>query len=225
MTSLEPEPSGFDYSTTVSHIKGIDGVDYPITSPLIPKPHRPRGGWTLRFQIKGMNSDITGTSAHEAISKAVDLFHLNGIEVNTRNLWFNANIQWLGRAVEKHQRVYLDQLLSVADAHASHTVSNHEKPRHPVSEWGSVVFEALHLYLANEAYSYETFLTLASEFASWMNPSENRTLGSSESHIKMTLRLAKLKRIPLYSQREARQWLSETLVEMGFDNSKLNYWV
>lgn len=214
---LDPDESGLEFTTTSKTVVGIDGQSYPITSSLIPTPHQPRGGWRLEFNINGQRSVVNGTNPRVVVGEAAKLFKLNSISVSLLNLWFNANIQWLGRAIEKYQRVRLDQLLLLADAHAPPAQGNHEAKRYPVAEWGEKAFAVVSLYLTGSSYDFAKFLAQIEELRTWMNPAENPLMGSSDYYIKISLRLSELRKLPLYTQAEARSWLIETQKYLGFE--------
>lgn len=227
---LEPDESGLNYTVSTDIVRGIDGQNYPIKSCLIPAPHRPRGGWKLEFNINGQLASVNGQSAKASIILAEQLFKLNDVPYTPLNLWFNANIQWIERAVDKYQRVKLHNMLEVAEAHAHPDQGVHQKPQYAVTEWGIPAFRMLATYLTTDHYSYERFLSLVEEVRSWMNPSENVLMGNSGYYIKLTLRVVELKDIPLYKQEEARRWLVETQNYLGISNdtydniAKLNHW-
>ncbi len=227
---LDPDESGLDYTTSVSVVRGVDNKEYSIQSCLVMSPHRPKRGWRLEFNINGQQASVTGNSGKEAVYQAEQLFKINNVPFTPLNLWFNANIQWIQRCFERNQRVKLSALLEVADAHAKPEQGLHEKPQYPASEWASSALGVVALYLATENYEYGKFLYLIEELRSWMNPQENVLMGSSESYIKITLRVTDLKRVPLYKQEEARQWLVETQNYMGITNTtyeeakKLYHW-
>jgi len=214
----------------VDTVQGIDGVNYPIKSCLVPTPHRPHGGWKLKFQINGQGATVDGPSAKSAVMQAESLFRLNEIPYSLLDLWFNANIQWIERAVDRYQRVKVADLLLLADAHSPQPKGNHEKALYPTEDWSAQAFNFLGLYLATSEYSYSKFLQMVEEIQSWMNPSENSLMGSSGYYIKITLRCADLRKIPLYKQDEARNWLVETLTYLGISNdtyddtAKLYHW-
>lgn len=207
---LDPDDSGFEFTTTVTHVAGIDGRDYPIQSSLVPAPHQPRGGWKLEFTINGQATSVAGASAKAVVSQANQLFLLNEIPVSRLNLWFNANIQWLKRAVDKHQRVRLDHLLAVADTHALPDTGLHTRQR--LEGWGEKGIEMLFLHLSQSDYNYLRFIIVCEEFRAWL---EDPHLGSAAAYRAFSLALANLKSSPLYNQGLARTWLVDTRNHMA----------
>lgn len=227
---LDPDDSGLDYTTSIATVTGIDGQYHSIQSCLIPTHHRPKRGWKLNFNINGQAAVVNGNTPKEAVYQAEQLFKINNVPFTTLNLWFNANIQWLQRSVERNQRVRLSALMGIAEARSKPAQGLHEKPHYPVGEWQNTAFSNIALYLATSEYSYQKFLGMLEDVRGWMNPSENVLMGSSGSYIKITLRLDGLKRIPLYTQEEARNWLIETQNYMGISDityeqaKKLYHW-
>ena len=213
---LDSDDSGLMFTTTAVRVIGSDGQSYPIQASLIASPHQPRNGWKLEFDINGQRNTVNGSHPKVVVGEAIRLFRLNGTEPSLLNLWFNANIQWLGRAVEKYQRVHLHQLLELADAHAPSEQGLHGIQRYPVGEWGEKAMDVVSLYLTGTRYDFTKFLGLVEELRTWMNPAENPLMGSSDYYMKMSLRLSELRKLPLYEQGEARSWLIETQKYLGF---------
>jgi hypothetical protein len=102
------------YHTTVPHIVGSDGNHYSLTAPLIPIGKKPRGGWHVTLRINGQDAVINGISARDVAVQAKKLWSLNSVAISNLDLWFNLNVLWIRRSVEKYQKVSLQSLLSLA---------------------------------------------------------------------------------------------------------------
>lgn len=107
--------SGLQYSLALgtTTVEGKNGKIYPINTPLIPKMRRPTGGWQVQIYIKGQKMSITGTPT-AIFLKVKQLFDLNEIEYTDLQLWFNLNLQWVKKAVERYQLVRYKTLIALA---------------------------------------------------------------------------------------------------------------
>lgn len=112
---VEPEKSGLQYSLAygVTTVEGLLGKVYSLKTPLIPKPHTPRGGWGVSLYVYGHANPITGSSASVVFAKCSEFLTLNGFAHTDLDLWFNLNIQWVSAAISKYQQVPLESLLSL----------------------------------------------------------------------------------------------------------------
>lgn len=115
---IAPDHSGLQYSLVpgVTSVEGRLGKLYPINQPLIPKPHTPRGGWGVTINVANQATELSGSTASVVVLKAKNLLTLNHIEFNEDNLWYNLNIQWVTRAIQKYQNVSLSSLLDIGIA-------------------------------------------------------------------------------------------------------------
>ena len=77
---VEPEKSGLQYSLAygVTTVEGLLGRTYSLKTPLIPKPHTPRGGWGVKLYVYGHANPITGSSASAVFAKCSEFLTLNG---------------------------------------------------------------------------------------------------------------------------------------------------
>jgi hypothetical protein len=107
--------SGLPYSLVpgVTTVAGRDGRHYSIKTCLIPPMRQPRGGWFATFKIKGQNHRFVGHH-REIFLQVKRLFDLNEVPYTDLELWFNLNLQWLERAVERYQKVRYADLFALA---------------------------------------------------------------------------------------------------------------
>lgn len=115
LKTLSPEISGLQYTLRegVTKVEGRYGRLYPINSALIPVPHQPRGGWGAFFYLHGQPLRVEGKTASEVFQTAYKFFVLNEAVVAPMDLWYNLNIQWVEKAIEKYQHVSLESLLEL----------------------------------------------------------------------------------------------------------------
>jgi len=113
---IEPDKSGLQYTLVpnIRSLMGRDGKLYPINASLIPRLRSPIGGWGVELYIHGQHTTINGSRAAEIFLNSKAILDLNEISYTDPNLWFNLNIQWVSRAIDKYQHVKLDQLLEIA---------------------------------------------------------------------------------------------------------------
>lgn len=111
-----PVTSGLTYSLApgVTTVLGLRDTPYSISRSLIARPHVPRGSWRVVFWVNGQEHNITATDPGRVFSTVKNLFLLNTIEFTDLNLWFNLNLQWLERAIEKYQNVKYEDLIKLA---------------------------------------------------------------------------------------------------------------
>ena len=93
---------------------GLRDTSYPINKSLIARPHTPRGSWRVTFWVNGQEHNITAADPGRVYATVKNLFDLNAVPYTTLNLWFNLNLQWLERAIEKYQHVTYEDLIKLA---------------------------------------------------------------------------------------------------------------
>lgn len=98
----------------VLRVTGSDGRRYPIQTSLIAPMREPRGGWSVEFKVKNQLHLFDGPSPRAVFLEVKRVFDLNGIKHTALDLWFNLNLQWVSRAVERYQKVRHQDLLSIA---------------------------------------------------------------------------------------------------------------
>lgn len=113
---ISPVQSGLIYELApgVTTVEDKRGNLYQIRRPLITRPHSPKRGWSVVFQINGQKHELTGSDPVRIFAAAQSLFDLNAVEYTDLNLWFNLNLQWLERAIEKYQNVTYADLIKLA---------------------------------------------------------------------------------------------------------------
>ena len=111
-----PDTSGLLYTLApgVSTVVGLRDNHYSIGRSLITRPHVPRGSWRVTFWVNGQEHNITAANPGMVFSKVKELFDLNAVPYTALNLWFNLNLQWLERAIEKYQNVTYNDLIKLA---------------------------------------------------------------------------------------------------------------
>lgn len=92
----------------------VSVVGYDIQSPLLPPAKAPRGGWRFSFYLQGHQIEIRKGRPHEVAKEVTRLLDLNEVLYTPAQLWLNLNIQWVGRAIEKYQKVRLPDLLAIS---------------------------------------------------------------------------------------------------------------
>lgn len=112
---VPPVESGLPYSVAGGSrfVTGAQGRRYPIQYCLIPPTRQPRNGWEVEFTVHGQVHKINGTP-HEIFREAKRLLDLNQIKYTSLDLWFNLNLQWTARAVDRYQKVRHSDLMAIA---------------------------------------------------------------------------------------------------------------
>lgn len=116
MEPIDPNKNGLQYSfvTPVNSIAGIDGMLYSIEKPMLPVAKAPRGGWYVEVYFIGHKHKISMKRPHSVAAELMRLLDLNEILYTPAQVWLNLNIQWVGRAVEKYQKVHLSHLMAIS---------------------------------------------------------------------------------------------------------------
>lgn len=111
-----PMESGLPFTVLDSALRvtGKDGRRYPIQTNLIPPMREPIGGWKVDFKIKGQSHTVAAVSARQVFTETKRLFDLNAVKHTALDLWFNLNLQWTSRALERYQKVRHRDLLALA---------------------------------------------------------------------------------------------------------------
>jgi len=110
-----PMESGLPFTVLGGSLRvtGKDGRRYPIQTNLIAPMREPLHGWKVDFKIKGQSHTFDGNPT-DIFRQAKRLFDLNEVKHTSLDLWFNLNLQWLSRSVEKYQKVRYSDLLALA---------------------------------------------------------------------------------------------------------------
>ncbi len=103
---IDPLKHGLQYNVAEGAVS--------LAVPAIPPMRRPRGGWAVEIYIHGQKSTVAGINARDVAYNVGQLLELNEVLYTLPQLWLNLNIQWVERAVEKYQKVSLDELLNIA---------------------------------------------------------------------------------------------------------------
>lgn len=98
----------------VLRVMGKDGRRYLIQTSLIPPMREPKGGWYADFEINGQLHHITKSGPTAVFNEVKRLFNLNNVKYTDLDLWFNLNLQWTKRAVDRYQIVRYSDLLNIA---------------------------------------------------------------------------------------------------------------
>jgi hypothetical protein len=111
-----PMESGLPFTVLggALRVTGKDGRRYPIQTNLVAPMREPLQGWKVDFKIKGQDHMIAAANAHQAFTETKRLFTLNDVKHTTLDLWFNLNLQWLLRSIEKYQKVRHQDLAQLA---------------------------------------------------------------------------------------------------------------
>lgn len=188
-----------------------DGLEYSLrpdtfsiaaTGSVVRPPAQPRGGWHVRWKIKGQDTVVPGISPAAVHKSTKALFATNGISVSDKDLWLNLNIQWAQRTVEKHLLVNLPGLLSLADVSDPVEESPHNTPRWEARQWVQLAWNGPLIYLSRSTYQYSEFLLLLELLFAGLYDSS--TLGNPRGYSAFVIALSDLKKSPVYQQNEAR---------------------
>ena len=104
--TIDPNKHGLQYSLKDSSVS--------IDSPLLAPAKAPRGGWYFELYLHGHVTRITRPKPRAVAEEVARLLDLNEILYTPSQLWLNLNIQWVGRAVEKYQKIRLPHLLAIS---------------------------------------------------------------------------------------------------------------
>lgn len=209
---LPEESSPLTFTAAATHVTGTDGIKRRIDGPLVELRNRGHGGWKVKIPVKGHVQVVDGNTPQEVFKSASELLAANGVRVRAIDLWFNLNKQWIERAVQKRQMVKIANLMeAAAQGGEAPQVPAKARQNVPPAVWGNKGWGMLQQYLALDNYGYPVFLALATELGTWVDPDKNPSTGCADCYRHYSIALAKLQKTPRYSQREAREWLVESM--------------
>lgn len=224
------------YVATSDTVTGRDGLVRKLATPLVEVNNRGRGGWKVTLDVNGHRMDFDGDNPHTVANAVRKRFADNGIRIEDNDLWLNLNLQWAERAVAKRQMVTVANLMEVA---APSDAPRPERPANarqniPPKVWGRKGWGMLQMYLAKDTYDYGVLVMLATELSTWVDPVKSPSIGCAECHQHFQIALAELRKTPLYTQREGREWLVRTMNKVNVTKSvspfsyeqaaKANHW-
>ena len=109
---IDTAKNGLQYSLKDLHTISVEGES--LLQPLLAPAKAPRGGWFFDMYLQGHSTRISGRDPLTVATEVARLLSLNEILYTSTQLWLNLNIQWVGRAVEKYQRIRLPHLLALS---------------------------------------------------------------------------------------------------------------
>lgn len=196
----------FAVTNNAKFVTGRDGNSYPINSCLVARSRVPRSGWGVVFTINEQTVRVGGPTSASVYRSSKELFEKNDIVITEDELWLNLNIQWLERAVDKHQQVTLAELLRVSE-----TVPEPEgAPASTMAPavWMDRVWSIVELYLAQPQYDQAKFTDLLHLTRSLANPADNSNYtGNGNLYIILSFECSDIETNPIYGQMEARERL------------------
>lgn len=209
------------YSTDQTTVTTAAGQSFALNQSLVGDLNRPKNGWMAQFVIHGSTVQITDESPNRVFAKAKQVLELNNIPFTDSGIWLNLNIQWLDRLQKGRPKVQLDDLLNIATGTKSELIPKQvHKRSYTPKDWGSKGWAMLQMYLAQDVYSYERFLLLASELSNWIDPSKNPSIGCGDCFKHYIPELSKLKAKPLHNQEDARMWLFDLMNSINLRTNK-----
>jgi hypothetical protein len=219
--------SGLNYTLDLEAAPITDrfGKIVDLSQAIAKRPHSPVGGWGVSFYVNSVKTDFSGLTPDSVYREVAKVFDLNGVDYTHADLWLNLNIQWLQRVADRYRRISMTQLLSVAlPVTHERTADPHSKVREfPVSEQ-IVAWSFLSIYLQNpqSSYGFSRFITLAETLKDLYNPQKSPFQNTSAAFQKIVLNIEALSKNPAYTVEAARQWLWETLVDLGLTGVTFN---
>ena len=109
---IDTAKNGLQYSLKNPHTTTMWGES--LQRPLLAPAKAPRGGWFFDLYLQGHSTRISGRDPLAVTTEVARLLSLNEILYTPTQLWLNLNIQWVGRAVEKYQKIRLPHLLALS---------------------------------------------------------------------------------------------------------------
>jgi hypothetical protein len=217
--------SGLNYTVQpeASPITDRFGKVVDLSQPIAKKPHSPLGGWGVDFFINSIQTHFDGAGPDIVYQNVARTFDLNRIDYTRADLWLNLNIQWLQRVPKKYRRIALSQLMSVAVPLEYQKSSDpHAKVKPFTKATQASLWSLLEIYLcvAQTRFSYSRFIMLAEVVKDLYSPEKSPFSGTASDFQKITLNLENLSDIPTYTIEAARQWMWETMNDLGlFDGN------
>lgn len=178
---------------------------------LIRLPNKPSRGWSVVFPVKGSPQTVDGVNPRQVAHNAVELYRLNGFQVDKNALWFNLNIQWLERTPAKYHTVPLAHLLEIANPENVVNDDKHANQKTNPDDWSHHFWKFLRAYTDSETYEWDTFRAFLKQYQRMLNPAENALLGNSSWYVRFTLAFDKIERNPAYTSDKAKLWVNEQI--------------
>ena len=109
---IDPSKNGLKYALKDPDTRSVDGKT--LIQAFIAPAKAPRGGWSFGIYLSGHYTIISKSSPKAVASEVERLLQLNEILYSPAQLWLNLNLHWLGRTVDRNQRIKITQLLDLA---------------------------------------------------------------------------------------------------------------
>lgn len=123
--------------------------NYSLLGPLI--KIKPPTGYGINLLVGDHKHRVEGTSAKQVVADAIALYKINGIEIDERSAWLNANLYWMGQLSVKHHLTTVEELQALA-APTTDTVFGKPKiaPLEDPSpeDWGGSAWRFMGAYIA-----------------------------------------------------------------------------
>jgi len=133
----------------------VGNKNLSIMSPLLKiKPPR---GYGINLIVKGHKRTITDTSPARIVQSIIELYALNGIELEPKSVWLNANIYWLKQLSIRHGFTTVEELEAISTTEvAKEIVLDDPSP----ADWGASAWRTLGAYLSQSEVSKEGFISV-----------------------------------------------------------------
>ena len=113
-----------NYTAKESTILTKRGAKESLMQPLISGFGKPTGGWYVNISIKGIPHMISESSAIRTFNKVKKMLHDNDVQVRDLDIWFNLNIQWYSRVMDKFALVSKTALLELATTNVTEDMAS-----------------------------------------------------------------------------------------------------
>lgn len=151
-------------TTNVTRIRLSTGQMQTIKHPLLKM--KPPVGWGMTVMVAGHEHKVDGKTPHKVIDAVMSLYAINGIQIEDRDVWLNANIHWLSTMSIKHG------LTTVADLLAISSDGEPQEPEldvFPPQSWGGDAWRLVKTYIAADSFDSIEFFSLLNVLRSMLN--------------------------------------------------------
>ena len=202
------ETFSLNYRAKENAILTKRGARESLMQPLISGFGKPTGGWYVNILVKDIPHRVSESSAVRVFNRVKKMLHDNGVQARDIDIWFNLNIQWYDRLVDKYALVSKTALLELATTNVSEeTTSNPSARRYTPKDWGAMAWDFMGIYLAKDVYSWDNFFNVIELIQNMLNKDQNPSIGCNECYIEFTKAVELLRKNHIYTSEEARKWL------------------
>ncbi len=201
----------FSVLTANQAVIRVGNKNVSIMTPLL--KIKPPTGYDVKVIVNGHTHLVKGTSPPAIVQAIIDLYALNGVEIDDKSTWLNANIYWLRQLSIKHGYTTVEELQAISTTgKATPVILDDPTP----ADWGASAWKFLGAFISQGDATTEQFLDILEILENMLN---DKFIGCEEcaEHFEESLMLLRDREIKAV---DMASWMFNTMNEIRMSLNK-----